>query len=271
MVNSTLTLTLKSTQSDDIVKYEIEHTVSAEENVKFSQVCQFLDLNIDVLGMILNKSKVQFNVVPRVIAVAESRRSLSIASLITGIAYRSAPQKSMPVFAMIRKENVYYSVFGKWNAVFNRLLNTILHPPRIELSHDVQECVCLVCYNYLKVPENCDPVFRPVGFHDMWDNMEALEFLPNMESFSYSLFDGKFSLTDGFKLTGGFGAFLLLVHNMLNKRGGFKESSDESMTSFKQLMDDFIRRMFERNIINPTRNSVSTTPSRILSNFLQIG
>jgi hypothetical protein len=56
----TLTLTLKSTQSDDMVKYETEDTVSAEENVKCSQMCQFLDLNIAVLGMIMNKNTVQW-------------------------------------------------------------------------------------------------------------------------------------------------------------------------------------------------------------------
>ena len=167
MVDPTLTLTLKSAQSHDMVEYKFERTVSSEEDVKFSQKCQFLDLIIAVLDMILNKSKVQFNVVPRVIAVEESRTSLSIASLITGIAYGSAAEKSMPVFAMLRKENVYYSVFGKWNSVYKQLLITILHPPGIELSNDVQECARLVCDNYLNVPENCEPIVHPVGFHVM--------------------------------------------------------------------------------------------------------
>ena len=251
----TLTITLKSAQSDDKVEFEFERTVSAEEDVKFSQMCQFLDLIIAVLGMILNKSKVQFNVVPRVIVVDDSEKSLSIASLITGILFDSAADKSLPVFAMLRRENVYYSVFGKWNSIYRSWLIAILHPPGVEVSPDIQECARLVCDKYLDVAENCQPIFHPAGFHDMWNQREALELLPTKDHHPYLLFDGKNS-TDGFKLVSGFGAFLILVQNMLDKNGS---CSDDSLTSLKTQIGGYLKRMFERSVINPLRSTVSNS------------
>jgi hypothetical protein len=217
-------------------------------------MCQFLDLIIAVLGMILNKSKVQFNVVPRVIVVDDSEKSLSIASLITGILFDSAADRSLPVFAMLRRENLYYSVFGKWNSIYKSWLIAILHPPGVEVSPDIQECARLVCDKYLDVAENCQPIFHPAGFHDMWNHREALELLPlpTKDRHPYLLFDGKNS-TDGFKLVSGFGAFLILVQNMLDKDDS---CSDDSLTSLKTHISVYLKRMFERSVINPQRITV---------------
>jgi hypothetical protein len=250
---------LQSEQCDDKVEFKFESTASAEEVVKVSQMCQFLDLIIAVLGMILNKSKVQFNVVPRVIVVGDSEKSLSIASLITGILFDNAADKSLPVFAMLRRENVYYSVFGKWNSIYRSWLIAILHPPGVEVSTDIEDCARLVCSKYLDVAENSQPIFRHAGFHDMWVHREALEFLPTMHRFPYLLFKGKNSTensTDGFKLVSGFGAFLLLVQNMLYKNGS---CSDDSLTSLTTQIAAYLKRMFERTVINPHRSTVSNS------------
>ena len=150
---------------------------------------------------------------------------------------------------------MYYSVFGKWNSVYKSWLITILHPPGFEVSPDIQDCARLVCAKYLDVAQNCQPIFHPAGFHDMWVHREALEFLPTMDRFPYLLFDGKNS-TDGFKLVSGFGAFLILVQNMLDKNGS---CSDDSMTSLTTQIGGYLKRMFERTVINPLRSTVSNS------------
>jgi hypothetical protein len=126
------------------------------------------------------------------------------------------------------------------------------------VSPDIEDCARLVCAKYLNVAENCQPIFHPAGFHDMWVHREALELLPTMDRHPYLLFDGKNS-TDGFKLVSGFGAFLILVQNMLDKNGSLEKSSDDSLTSLKTQIGGYLKRMFERTIINPLRSTVSNS------------